>query len=279
MPLGHAAITIDVDRDVNLAEQGKIEGVSKPRDSDSTPRFESAARGLKLILSVLNDLGIKGTFFIEAETAKRIMSRINLKELLKVHEVACHSCRHEDLTGEYSGIRLTDDQINSILDESVSVIKEVFNKKPVGFRAPYLHIDNRILAILAQKGFMYDSSIVKRIDRGEIHPYRIYGALIEAPIASGLDREGKKIISYLWPLHEGQRKISDYEHFLSKFSSGLFILATHSWHVVEGYECGILPEERIAENVTFLRSILKTAIDLGIEFCTIEDYLLGKAGD
>ncbi|MBC7108578.1 MAG: polysaccharide deacetylase family protein [Methanomassiliicoccales archaeon] len=279
MTMGCATITIDVDRDVNLPEHGRIEGISRARDGDKAPRFESAAKGLKLIVSVLNDLGIKGTFFIEAETAKKIAERMNIKELLKPHEIACHGYRHEDLTGEQSGIKLSDEQVSSILDDSVATIKEVFNRKPVGFRAPYLHIDNRILAALAQKGFMYDSSIIKRLDRGEIYPYRIYGALIEAPIASGVDRAGKKIVSYLWPLHEGQRKVSDYEHFISRFSAGLFILATHSWHLIESYDSGLLPEEKIAENVSWLRSILKTAIDLGIEFCTVEEYLLGKAGD
>lgn len=273
-----ASITVDVDRDLNIAIAGKTSGVSFSRDGDPSPRFESSRRGLEIIVSVLKDLGIRGTFFLEAETALAISERANLREMLRPHEVACHGYSHEDLTGERTGVRLSDAEIEEIVDRSLASVKEITGRRPVGFRAPYLHINDSVLTAIAKKGISYDSSVVRRAEKGELFPYRIHGTLIEAPIASSADREGKKIVSYLWPLHERERRVSDYEYMVSRFSAGLLVLATHSWHVVESYASGKLAEEMVDENIRWMRSILQTAIDAGIEFCTIEEYVEERVG-
>jgi len=56
------AFTVDVDRDVNLACQGDVCSISK---GGGAPRFGSSARGLELVLQVLEEMGVKGTFFWE----------------------------------------------------------------------------------------------------------------------------------------------------------------------------------------------------------------------
>lgn len=274
-----AAMTVDVDRDVNLAEKGRIGGVSREKDGNDSPRFKSAAKGLKLIVSILEDLGIHGTFFIEAETAREISKTTDLRSLLRSHEIAAHGIMHEDLTGADSRVRLTTQQIEEIIVGGANSLKEVLKRRPVGFRAPYLHIDDSVLRLLAKEGYIYDSSIVRRQDRGEVYPYRVFGPLIEAPIYSGSDKEGKKLVSYLWSLHERERNISDYEYMVSKFSAGLLVLATHSWHMVESYNDGLLSEKKISENMKWVRTIIQGAIDRGIEFMTIEDYIEERMGD
>ncbi|MDD1765165.1 MAG: polysaccharide deacetylase family protein [Methanomassiliicoccales archaeon] len=274
-----AAMTVDVDRDVNLAEKGRIGGVSRERDGNDSPRFKSAAKGLKLIVSILEDLGIHGTFFIEAETAREISKTTDLRSLLRSHEIAAHGIMHEDLTGADSRVRLTTQQIEEIIVGGANSLKEVLKRRPVGFRAPYLHIDDSVLRLLAQEGYIYDSSIVRRQDRGEVYPYRVFGPLIEAPIYSGSDKEGKKLVSYLWSLHERERNISDYEYMVSKFSAGLLVLATHSWHMVESYNDGLLSEKKASDNMKWVRTIIQGAIDRGIEFMTIEEYIEERMGD
>jgi len=274
-----AAMTVDVDRDVNLAEKGRIGGVSREKDGNDSPRFKSAAKGLKLIVSILEDLGIHGTFFIEAETAREISKTTDLRSLLRSHEIAAHGIMHEDLTGADSRVRLTTQQIEEIIVGGANSLKEVLKRRPVGFRAPYLHIDDSVLRLLAQEGYIYDSSIVRRQDRGEVYPYRVFGPLIEAPIYSGSDKEGKKLVSYLWSLHERERNISDYEYMVSKFSAGLLVLATHSWHMVESYNDGLLSEKKASDNMKWVRTIIQGAIDRGIEFMTIEEYIEERMGD
>jgi peptidoglycan/xylan/chitin deacetylase (PgdA/CDA1 family) len=274
-----AAMTVDVDRDVNLAEKGVIGGVSRERDGSDSPRFRSAAKGLRMIVSILEDLGIHGTFFIEAETAREISKTTDLRSLLRSHEIAAHGVMHEDLTGADSCVRLTTKQIEEIIVGGANSLKEIFKRRPVGFRAPYLHIDDSVLRLLAQEGYIYDSSIVRRQDRGEVYPYRVFGPLIEAPIYSGSDKEGKKLVSYLWSLHERERNISDYEYMVSRFSAGLLVLATHSWHMVESYNDGLLSEKKVSDNMKWVRMIIQGAIDRGIEFMTIEEYIEERMGD
>lgn len=274
-----AAMTVDVDRDVNIAEKGRIGGVSREKDGKTSPRYKSAAKGLKMIVSILDDLGIQGTFFIEAETAEVLSKTIDLRGLLRSHEIAAHGIIHEDLTGTDTGIKLSARQVEDVVVGSSTALRGLLRRKPVGFRAPYLHIDDSVLQALAQEGYLYDSSVIRRQDKGEIYPYRVFGPLIEAPISSGVDKEGKKIVSYLWPLHERERDVRDYEHMVSKFSAGLLVLATHSWHMVESYKDGVLAEKKVAENANWVRTIIQGAIDRGIEFMTIEEYIEEHMGD
>lgn len=272
-------MTVDVDRDVNIAEKGRIGGCSSRGDGKTSPRFRSAAKGLKMIVSILDDLGIQGTFFIEAETAEALSKTMDLRGLLRSHEIAAHGIIHEDLTGTDTGIRLSPRQIEEVVIGSTTALRGLMRRKPVGFRAPYLHIDDSVLQVLAQEGYLYDSSVIRRQDKGEIYPYRVLGPLIEAPISSSTDKEGKKIVSYLWPLHERERDVRDYEHMVSRFSAGLLVLATHSWHMVETYKHGVLGEKKIAENLDWVRTIIQGAIDRGVEFMTIEQYIEEHMGD
>lgn len=274
-----AAMTVDVDRDVNLAEKGRIGGVSREKGGKTSPRFRSAAKGLKMIVSILDDLGIQGTFFVEAETAKEISKTMDLRGLLRSHEVAAHGIVHEDLTGADTGVKLSAQQIEEVVVGSSSALKSLLRRRPVGFRAPYLHIDDAVLHALAQEGYLYDSSIVRRQDKGEVYPYRVFGPLVEAPISSGSDKEGKKIVSYLWSLHERERNVRDYEYMVSKFSAGLLVLATHSWHMVENYKDGVLAEKKVAENMNWVRMIIQGAIDRGVEFMAVGEYIEEHMGD
>jgi len=95
-----AAFTIDVDRDVNLPLPGKMEASSMEREGGARPRFTSSRRGLELLVDLLGEWGIRGTFFIEARTAKEVAKDLDLSDLVKGHEVGCHGFEHEDLTGD-----------------------------------------------------------------------------------------------------------------------------------------------------------------------------------
>jgi hypothetical protein len=264
-----AAITVDVDRDVNLPERGRYGAVSS--GSDSTPRFESARKGLQLVAELLDEMGIRGTFFMEGDTVKAIAKRMDVETLLRRHEVGSHGMCHEDFTGEDTGICLTGPEMEGVIDDSASTIESICGRRPVGFRAPYLHIDETALGILADKGFLYDSSRVKAIREGELRPWRIAGNLLELPIASGKDAKGKKIVSYLWPMHEGKRQPSDYVQFAGQVKSGCFIIATHSWHMVETFDRGKLDREATQENLQNVRTVLEGALDAGLEFKALED--------
>lgn len=273
MIMRHAAFTIDVDRDVNQASPGQTCALSKEGEGLGRPRFDSSARGLEVIVDALNDLDIAGTFFFEARTAMEIADRTDLVSLMRGHEVACHSFDHEDLTGEKCGVRMTDGEVELALERSSSVLRNLFGLDRLGFRSPYLVTDQRLQDLLLAKEFRYDSSIVMPLVEGKIRPFISTNGLVQVPIASGLDSDGKKIVAYLWPMHEGKRRTEDYLQLLDQFREGLFVMATHSWHMVENFQSGHIGPEGERVQREQLISLLSGALDRGVEFARIDDHL------
>jgi peptidoglycan-N-acetylglucosamine deacetylase len=273
-----AAITVDVDRDVNQACKGKMAAISSPVRGSDEPRFSSSRKGLELIVGTLNDLDVKGTFFLEATTALEIGRMVDLAELLDGHEIACHAYDHEDLTGTDTGVRVDREDIDDILERSVGVLDELFGKGGRGFRAPYLHSSQDLLDSLRDHGFLYDSSVVEEIREGAIRPYLSKNGLPEVPIASSRDSSGKKIVGYLWPLHEGKRPIADYLRMVDGFREGLLVLSTHSWHPVENFCNGEQCELDVQKGMDDLRELIVHCQRTGIEFVTVAEHVARSMG-
>jgi peptidoglycan/xylan/chitin deacetylase (PgdA/CDA1 family) len=259
---------------VNLPSSGKKEAVSKCHmGGREEVRFASSLRGLELMVGMLEEIGIKATFFFEGETLLHIARHIDVRELLAKHEVACHGVCHEDITGEATGIRMTGPEIVQMIDQSKSIVRSIFAREPVGFRAPYQHVDQRTLYLLHKKDFLYDSSMTKAIDEEDesLHPWKVVGDMLEIPIAQGRDRLGKRLVSYLWPMHEGKRVPSDYIQMAANLHSGVVVFATHTWHLVETYSRGLLSESSISINIANVRAVLEGARAEEVQFLPLED--------
>ena len=268
----YAAFTVDVDRDVNQAVQGRIEAASRERDGDRTPRYASSARGLSILADLLDELDIRATFFMEGMTAVQLSSVMDLKEVLRRHEVAFHGLAHEDLTGESTGVLLGIDVISDMVDKGLSMVKEATGQMPIGFRAPYQHVNEEILDILPRKGMLYDSSITQDIIDRKIVPYDHPSGLVEFPIARGRDKSQKKIVSYLWPMHEGKRVPSDYIDLIDGYDDGALVIATHTWHIVERFS-GPLVDDEIRSSIDDVRAVLSAVIDRDIRIMTLNELL------
>ncbi len=270
----YAAFTVDVDRDANLAERGRYEAGSRAiAGLDTTPRFASSGKGLRVLSELLDDLSIHATFFLEGDALRDIAHHADVRELLRKHEVACHGVCHEDFTGESTGICLTGEQVGQVSKESRSIVRDILGRVPTGFRAPYQHIDDIGLGALAKAGFTYDSSKTEKMIDGKIAPKELDSGLFEVPLACGKDGQGKKIVSYLWPMHEGKRTADDYIGLASSFRSGYLVLATHSWHLTETFRSGPLDAKQCKIEVGKTRKVLEGMLDQGIKFRKIEDYL------
>ena len=273
-----AAITVDVDRDVNQARKGRMAAVSSPSHGSDLPRFSSSRKGLELIVATLNDLGIRGTFFLEATTALEIDKMAGLRQLLEGHEIACHAYDHEDLTGTETGVRMDREDIDDILERSIGVLDSLFGNERRGFRAPYLHSNDDVMDSLKERAFLYDSSVVEEIREGSIGPYVSRNGLPEVPIASSRDEQGKKIVGYLWPLHEGKRPIADYLRMVDGFKDGLLVLSTHSWHPVENFCKGQQCEVDVQKGMDDLRELLSRSQESGVEFVTVAEHISRSMG-
>lgn len=267
------AFTVDVDRDVNQACMGNACSMSKAIDGDSSPRFGSSAHGLETLMEVLVDCGVRGTFFWEGRTAEQLSSLLGLRYLMEGHEVALHGYDHEDFSGKETGIPLGREQVKKVLDDGTSVLDGIFGERNRGFRAPYLHTSDLLMNELVERGCPYDSSETVCMKDGKVFPYRRPDGLLEAPVCWTIDRKGKRIVSYLWPYHEDKRPIDDYLNLIDDFQEGLLVIATHSWHLVECFESGPRPKERVEQGKRDLQTLLEHGSDTGAKFVTVSDGL------
>lgn len=271
------AFTVDVDRDVNLVCQGQVCSISQPRGGDSSPRFSSSLSGLKALLEVLEEAGVPGTFFWEGRSAETLSRSLPLRDLMAGHEVAAHGYDHEDFPGAGSGIPLDREGVRAVLERTEEALKGAFGVRARGFRAPYQRTSRPLMDELVERGYLYDSSDTLRMVDGSVHPFRRGDGLMEAPVCWTLDRRGKKIVSYLWPYHEGKRPIEDYMDLLDGFQDGLLVLATHSWHLTESFCSGPHSEDEVRQGKEDLLGLLRHGLDTGARFVRLVDRMVELA--
>lgn len=107
------------------------------------------------ILELLDEFGIKATFFILGWVAERVPGLV--KEIhAKGHEIACHGYGHELI---YS---IGPDAFRADIRRSKQILEDQCGLQVHGYRAPSYSITGRslwALDILIEEGFSYDSSI------------------------------------------------------------------------------------------------------------------------
>ncbi|MEG2021073.1 MAG: polysaccharide deacetylase family protein [Oscillospiraceae bacterium] len=117
-------------------------------------RTISLLDGLDVVLKIMEERNIKGSFFVVGEIAEKLKEKIQKMDQ-DGHDIACHNYYHLRPTtmelNEYRKQLLqAKDKIESILGHNVS-----------GYRAPSFGIDDERLSILKECGFSYDSSMIK----------------------------------------------------------------------------------------------------------------------
>ena len=260
--------TVDLDRDVNEPVLGSVCAASKDRGQGNSPRFSSSGRGTERLVEMLDDLGVKATFFAEART----LHRSGAFNFIKGHEVALHGMDHEDFSGEKTGIHMDEGDMREIIERSISLVRDCVGYQPKGFRAPYMNADDTLMSFLSEYGIRYDSSYYAYI-RPEMLPYRLENRMAEIPVIKGSDSNGRPITSYLWPMHEGERDAQDYIDLARQVESGVFVLATHSWHICETYSGGVLPDEAVEGQIDRIRAIIGTLMDDGFTVRTMSESI------
>jgi len=111
--------------------------------------------GLSKILDLLEDKGVKGTFFTLGAVAKSNPKSIRLVAK-KGHEIASHTMYHEKIYDLEPSYFLNQER------ECKAILEDISESKVNGFRAPYFSITSKslwALDILRNLGYIYDSSI------------------------------------------------------------------------------------------------------------------------
>lgn len=142
------AVTVTVNFDAESVERQTMPGPLWGRYAYG--RY-GAQVGIHRFLDLFERHGVRATIFIpgwDAERYPEVMERIARSG----HEVAGHGYLHEDFS------RLNADEQGSVLAKSEAAFERVFGRKPAGWRAPdgLMSADTR--AILAARGYRYDSS-------------------------------------------------------------------------------------------------------------------------
>lgn len=135
--------------------------------------------GIPRLLSILDELRVPATFFVPGYTAHRHPEPIR-SIAAAGHEIAHHGYLHESLVG-------VDEQTErEILDRGLRALQEVVGVTPVGYRAPMWEMNWHTPKLLAEFGFLYDSTLMD-----SDHPYELAvderSALVELPVSWALD--------------------------------------------------------------------------------------------
>src|SRR3989338_1290749 len=112
--------------------------------------------GLRRYLDIFEELGIKATFFVIGKDIGIPEKRALLQEAHeKGHELANHTFTHP-----FGFRKLSAQQQQAEIEQGERAIGSITGKKPRGFKAPGYDVDANVFSILAEKWYLYDSSII-----------------------------------------------------------------------------------------------------------------------
>jgi len=135
--------------------------------------------GVPRILALLERHGVKATFFVPGYSAHRYPDAVRAVAEAG-HEIAHHSYFHENTIGMDAKTE------GDMLDLGLRALRDVAGVRPEGYRAPMWEMNYHTPALLAERGFRWDSSLMD-----SDHPYVLavdgFSPLVEVPVSWGLD--------------------------------------------------------------------------------------------
>ncbi len=203
-------------------------------------------------------MGLRATFFVEGRTSEEIDC-----SCLSGHSIGFHGYDHEDLSGESTGLAFTREEKEAILSRGFQAVSDRVSR-PGCFRAPYMAFDEDVLSLLPSLGVRADSS---EYSTGGCAPRRLANGIMEYPVPRSRDSSGKAIAAYLWPMHEGRRRPEDYIAMAD--GTGDFMLATHTWHMCERRDGGVMDRDSERRNAEDVRRVLEGVLDSGFSQGTV----------
>jgi peptidoglycan/xylan/chitin deacetylase (PgdA/CDA1 family) len=171
------AITIDCEQ----WNPFEIRGKEDSKNNNTLYSFN----GNKKLLEIFDKKNIKATFFITGVFAEE--REIQVRKIAKKHEIACHGYNHF-----YRGNENLD--LNKDVSKAKEILEKISRKKISGFRAPQMQFSKKLIKILEDNRFRYDSSIHsayvpflygKKENKKFKRPFKI-GKITEIPASSSL---------------------------------------------------------------------------------------------
>ncbi|MFB7455938.1 polysaccharide deacetylase [Streptomyces sp. NPDC056188] len=145
-----ASFTFDVDAESVVLG---VNGALSARMSLMSHQRYGPTVGLARLLRVLRSCEVRGTFFVPGHTVERYPHEV--EDILTAgHELAHHGYLHENLAGK------SRQEEADILDRGLEVFDRYFGVTPTGYRAPHWEMNWHSPELLANRGFLYDSSLM-----------------------------------------------------------------------------------------------------------------------
>ncbi|WP_120502403.1 polysaccharide deacetylase [Roseovarius sp. EL26] len=220
------------------------------------------------IVETYRKLGIRQTFYIPAWCIENYPEAIEII-LEGGHEIAHHGYLHEHPN------ELPPEEEAYWLDRGIAVIEKATGQRPRGWRAPLYNISDVSPALLVDRGFQYDASLM-----GDDIPYILKtdnGSLVELPTHWGLDDWPQYVqsadLDYMMPIRAPRTGFDAFrqEYQVIKKYGGLWVPVVHPfatgrlarWEVfaefleqeVTAGETWFAPMEEIA---AYVRSVKKS---------------------
>lgn len=108
--------------------------------------------GLKRCLDMLDLFNIRSTFFVPGIVAENYRSQVESIHA-HGHEIACHGYMHESVRG------ISREEETAILEKSEAILESITGRRPVGHRGPESIIHPFTPELLAERGYLYSSSM------------------------------------------------------------------------------------------------------------------------
>ncbi len=140
-------ITVDLDnyQDYQSLIDPETGSTARSFYLDAVPRY----------LDLFDRFGIRATFFMIGRDAAPAANRKVVREIAdRGHEVGNHSYSHP-----YNFRQLSRTEKEAEIDQADAAISDILGERPVGFRTPSCDVDSETLSLLAERGYLYDSSV------------------------------------------------------------------------------------------------------------------------
>ena len=129
--------------------------LEKSLHSDDARNYQAYDRYLKGILDLLDQRGMKATFFVVGMLAREFPDVVK-RILERGHEVGCHSNRHTWLN------KMTQDEVYLDTRHAIDSIEQCTGQKVLSYRAPAFSVGNKnkwAFEVLAECGIVNDASV------------------------------------------------------------------------------------------------------------------------
>lgn len=133
--------------------------------SEYSSNTKFARTGCLQLLNLLKKYKIKSTFFVTGYLAEKETDIVKLLVAMG-HEVASHAYKNSNL------LIYNEKEITHSIMRTDKILSNLVNDRIIGFRAPLFKINKKVISLLVDLGYKYDSSIHPAIVPGRYYNFK-----------------------------------------------------------------------------------------------------------